>query len=376
MMFLEEATKILQFISAFLLILFAVVILSQKRGQFMPRFFLSAFFISRSLILLGFVSYFYYEAIYSYPDLFMIGYPYLFLYAPFLFLYTRSVTTYKPRLHWYDSMHFLPFLAVMAYLLMYFHFAPHDMKIKMLLGDELFDSFLINGNMLWLQFGVYAIACAYLLVIYKARIEQFNSSYRHDRFNWLVFLVGAFLLWKGIFVSGYLFGIFEGESAYIFKILIELGFLFYASMIAYKGLQMPHVVLSIDQEEKYRNSPLTTQDRMDMISNLDRAMIEDKAWQNPDLTLGQLAQMTAIPVYHLSQILNNEIKQNFYNYVNTYRIKAAQKILSDPEKADLTILEILYEVGFNSKSVFNTAFKKHSGKTPTAYRKAMQEHAA
>lgn len=62
--------------------------------------------------------------------------------------------------------------------------------------------------------------------------------------------------------------------------------------------------------------------------------------------------------------------QNFFNLVNSYRIEKAQEILRDPDKQAITVLEILYEVGFNSKSSFNTAFKKHAGTTPTQYRKA------
>ena len=59
----------------------------------------------------------------------------------------------------------------------------------------------------------------------------------------------------------------------------------------------------------------------------------------------------------------------FFDFVNEYRIKKAMEMLSDTNKKDLTVLEILYKVGFNSKSSFNTAFKKHAGKTPTQFRK-------
>ena len=57
------------------------------------------------------------------------------------------------------------------------------------------------------------------------------------------------------------------------------------------------------------------------------------------------------------------------DFVNEFRIKEAKSILKDPSKKEFTVLEILYEVGFNSKSSFNTAFKKHTGLTPTQFRK-------
>ena len=375
-MFLEEADKIIQFISAFLLILFTVIIILQKRGRRMPRVFLSAFFISRALIIIFFASYFYPGLVYDYPDLYVIGVPVLFLYAPFLFLYTRSVTTDNQGIRWYDGFHLMPFALVLAYFLLYFHFYPHGLKVTMLLDDELFSPFLVDGTLLWIQFFIYASACIYLLVEYRIKLKLYNSSYSHDLYSWLVFLVGAFLLWKAIFISGYLFGIMEDEYASVFRIFIELGFLFYASMIAYKGLKIPHVVLSLE-EDPYKSSALTSDDRTGMLKKLERVMLEEKPYLDPQLTLSSLARLCNIPAHHLSQILNIDLKQNFYTYINLLRIEEAKKMLEDPEKRGMTILEILYDAGFNSKSVFNTAFKKHTGMTPTAYRQSvMEEHAA
>ncbi|MEE4257687.1 MAG: AraC family transcriptional regulator [Bacteroidales bacterium] len=370
-MFLEEADKIIQFISAFLLILFSMIILLQKRGKRMPRFFLSAFFISRALIIIFFASYFYPGLIYRYPDLYVMGVPVLFLYAPFLFLYTRSVTTDKQGIRWYDGFHFLPFILVLGYFLIYFHFYPGSTKTSILLGDELFNPFLVDGTLLWIQFFVYAIAITYLLVEYRIKLKLYNSTYSHDMYHWLVFLVGAFLLWKAIFVSGYLFGVLKEDYASVFRIFIELAFLFYASMIVYKGLKIPHVVLSLE-EDPYKSSALTADDRQVMLSRLRTVMINEKSYLDPQLTLTRLARLCDIPSHHLSQILNIDLKQNFYTYTNNHRIEEAKMLLSDPEKKDHTILEILYEVGFNSKSVFNTAFKKNTGMTPTDYRKKMQ----
>jgi len=68
----------------------------------------------------------------------------------------------------------------------------------------------------------------------------------------------------------------------------------------------------------------------------------------------------------LSQIINESKNINFYDYVNSYRISEAKDLLSS--NCDKTILEILYEVGFNSKSAFNTAFKKFTSVTPSKYK--------
>jgi len=64
--------------------------------------------------------------------------------------------------------------------------------------------------------------------------------------------------------------------------------------------------------------------------------------------------------------------QNFYDFINRYRILEAKQLLTNPKDPKITVLEVLYEVGFNSKSSFNTLFKKYTGLTPTEFRKKQQ----
>lgn len=98
-------------------------------------------------------------------------------------------------------------------------------------------------------------------------------------------------------------------------------------------------------------------------------MRHEKPFLEPELTLSDLSERCGIPVHYLSQILNENLNRNFYNFINSYRIEEAKRMLSDPEERNLTILEVLYTVGFNSKSVFNTAFKRFAGMTPTDFKK-------
>ncbi|MCZ6899895.1 MAG: helix-turn-helix domain-containing protein, partial [Bacteroidetes bacterium] len=75
-----------------------------------------------------------------------------------------------------------------------------------------------------------------------------------------------------------------------------------------------------------------------------------------------------IPSHHLSQVINDRIGLNFFDFVNSYRIKEATRLLSDSQKSEYTIIELAYESGFNSKSTFNSAFKRFAGSTPTEFR--------
>ncbi len=72
---------------------------------------------------------------------------------------------------------------------------------------------------------------------------------------------------------------------------------------------------------------------------------------------------------YLSQIINESLGQNFFDFINHYRIEEAKRMLTQTLDEHITVLEVLYEVGFNSKSAFNTAFKRHTGVTPTEFKK-------
>lgn len=104
------------------------------------------------------------------------------------------------------------------------------------------------------------------------------------------------------------------------------------------------------------------------IEQLRNFMVEKEPFLEPSLTIQELANQLEIPVRELSVLINHHINQHFFDFVNEYRIKKAMTILKDPTKKELTILEILYEVGFNSKSSFHTSFKKYTNQTPIEFR--------
>jgi YesN/AraC family two-component response regulator len=100
-------------------------------------------------------------------------------------------------------------------------------------------------------------------------------------------------------------------------------------------------------------------------------MAEEEPFLDPSLTIQELANQIDIPFRALSVLINHHMDQHFFDFVNEYRIQKAMVILKDQSRSQLTVLEILYEVGFNSKSSFNTSFKKYTNLTPTAYRNAL-----
>ena len=102
-------------------------------------------------------------------------------------------------------------------------------------------------------------------------------------------------------------------------------------------------------------------------------MEKEKLYRNPDLTLPVLAKKLKLSANTLSQVLNGHCGQSFYNFVNSYRLEEVVSMMRDPKFDDKSVLELIYEAGFKSKSTFNPIFKKWTGKTPSEYRKEIQE---
>jgi AraC-like DNA-binding protein len=95
-------------------------------------------------------------------------------------------------------------------------------------------------------------------------------------------------------------------------------------------------------------------------------METDKPYLNSDLNISEMAHKLSVPSHLISQVLSQGFQLNFYHYVNRYRIEESKRILA--EKGDeKTVLEILYETGFNSKSTFNRIFKQYTGVNPTEF---------
>lgn len=148
--------------------------------------------------------------------------------------------------------------------------------------------------------------------------------------------------------------------------LVFLGILF----VFYKKRQLN---LDPPPKEKYKDSSLTPRKSQVYLHRVMDFMDKEKPYLDPNITLAKLAARLSIPTKQMSQIINEEREQNFKNFLNQYRVEEACKKLLDPKEKDFVLLKIAHEVGFNSKSVFNAAFKKFTGMSPSEYRKKFSD---
>ena len=93
----------------------------------------------------------------------------------------------------------------------------------------------------------------------------------------------------------------------------------------------------------------------------------EKVYRDEDITLNTLARQLGAQPWELSRVINEVMNQNFWTLINGYRIREAQELLSAMDRNDRSVLDICYDVGFNSKSSFYRAFKKFTGMTPNEY---------
>lgn len=127
-------------------------------------------------------------------------------------------------------------------------------------------------------------------------------------------------------------------------------------------------------KEYPKPKPVIDEDPL-LLEKLEKKLNDDKIFKKEGLTIGELSELMNEQEYRLRRLINGQLGfRNFSDFINQYRVMEAGKILSDPAQNRKTILEIAYELGYQSIGPFNKAFKELKGLTPTAFRKKQQNH--
>lgn len=140
--------------------------------------------------------------------------------------------------------------------------------------------------------------------------------------------------------------------------------------MAWAGYRQPKIfngfsLFEVDKT-KYKNSPVSGDVGKEIIEKLSIKMIEKQYFLYPDLSLDKLAELMQVNKHYLSQAINENLKMNFFEYINSMRIEEAKNLLTSNK--NYTVIEVAYQVGYNNKVSFNKAFKNITGLTPTEYK--------
>lgn len=351
--------NLLAILTAILLSIFSVFSFNFKKGKTISNRILAAFLFANAMYLIDF-SLYAIQKVTGLPLLWFsgLGSTFGFLFGPTLYLYIFSITVKDFQFRLFHLFHFLVFAIV--FVLVFFRMAIPSIYIY---------------SALHLQTTPYMVACIVVLLQYRKRIKDYFSSVEKLNLTWMLYVVGAFFfMWMVDLVDFILQDlrlITQHEEAYFIFISLLINF-FFAILIFYKALQQPEIFKvgsNGEKAQKYEQSRLTDSEKKEYLERLEQFFIIKKPFLNPEITIAEVASELNVHSKYLSQAINESLGKNFYDFINSYRIEEAKKQLKNNIDSKKTVLEVLYESGFNSKSAFNSAFKKHTGFTPTEFKK-------
>lgn len=203
-----------------------------------------------------------------------------------------------------------------------------------------------NVNLKWLKNVVVCVSIITFLWLIDIVFKIAKSNVLFDRFASFIYLIGIFSI-----------AYFSLKQKEIFQ------------PDANEKKEIDSIMESSNLESSQKKL-MTDDDLTQMKAALIEMMQINKSFLDPELSLFKLASQLDISSHHLSYIINKGFDENFYQFINRYRIDEAKKMILNPKMQHLTLMGIAFEVGFNSKTVFNTTFKKMTSQTPSQFKKA------
>jgi AraC-like DNA-binding protein len=299
--------------------------------------------------------------------------------SPLMFLYLISNIYQDFELRLVHLIHALPLIARILIFTPRFYAAS---EADQLLFTENFD-FNIELKISYVIGIMTSILYLILMFIelkkYKSLLNEnyTNTSTFNYKWLWQLTIVITTLFVFSQFKQVYRFVGSDLQTFNLLRLILVMSLLGFLCWIVLKSMYQPELFKGIDTKHTLAKNLLKTVDENDaktdanienQLKHLKDFMAEKEPYLDPSLNLQKLANQLDLPSRELSILINHHLKQHFFDFITTYRIKKAIQILENPENKKLTILEILYDVGFNSKSPFNKAFKAHTGQTPSEYR--------
>jgi AraC-like DNA-binding protein len=329
------------------------------------------------------------------PHLFGVGYQTPWVFGPLVYLYAVAASDRAWRFTPRTLLHFVPVvisvLATSPYLVM-----SGAEKLAMLdrwVAGEIPLQLAIIDPFKYVSGLAYSVATVLYLRRHRWQIEHSYSNTERVNLNWLRGLtIAAFGIWL---LATTLRIADVGGAVRDEHISLAMAVLVYA--IGYMGLRQPEVFryetaeyavpkladlpVTLPDESnrasveasatRYERSGLTDIEAHRLKASLLAVMETEQPWKDSELTLADLAARLNSTPHKLSEVLNAQVGQTFYDFVNGYRVREVQRRIKAGEARALKMLALAMDAGFASKSTFNQAFKKHTSQTPSDFRQAV-----
>lgn len=320
----------------------------------------------------------------AYPSFIGINGILPFIYSPAIYLYAKVLSSNKKNFEIKYLLHYIPAIAILIASLIGFFIFSNEEKLALINPDVSKGVFIIMMRTLIPFYGItYIVLSLIEIKKYHHRLKENYSAIESLKLNWLNYLIFAMtLVWILEFVQIFLIDI-AGKPENIFYSYIYITISLIMFLIIYKCLKQPQifsevhfdeakVVYEVDENksDKGYNKSGLTEGKIDEIAlKLVMTMQNDKPFLKSNLSLSDLAQLNGVSAHNLSEVINTKLGKSFYDFINYYRVEEVKKMLNDAKYENFSILSIGFEAGFNSKTSFNTIFKKFTGTTPSEYKR-------
>ena len=359
------------------------ILIAKKHKSLADKILTCWMFVIGTHLLL---QYFEYEGLdQSYQFLVGVMTPFPLIQGPLLFLYVQALTTGQRRLKWYDYLHILPFLLVTVWMIPFF-LLPGSEKLAFVdqMDEERFGFKRLVLFAIMISGATYVVMSLAMLRRFRRRLRS-NYSYT-DKINldWLRNLIlGMVGVWSIVVVGHGLDSVLKIDIASETDYLIYLGLSVFVLVIGYFGIQQTQIFTGKGMSEegqgqpekldpvRYQKSGLKPAQAEELMARLQRCMKDDKPYLDHRLTMNTLASKLDIHPNYLSQVINEQLEVNFYDFINKARLEEFLQLAQKPKSKNLTILALALDSGFSSKSSFNKFFKRTTGKTPSQYLKSI-----
>lgn len=354
------------------------------------------------LLLVGFHQLYYYinfrEISESHQLFLIMGNFFPFLYGPIILLYVITVAAKKKLRLKKHLWHFLPFMYFSTIYIIYYYLNDGSYILKVYDGylhkSRNLPFFLTYWQIMAALGGIYTVMCLWLLQKHKKSIKHDFSYYEKINLDWLKYwIIGSIISFCIIFILLTIASEKKMAASELFK-FVSLTLTLNLVIIGYFGLRQATIFVDTEQKkmvseqittvpkeidekgtkikeeklvEKYGKSGLTKQQSKQYADILLEYMNREKPYLENKLSLKQLSESLRISTNHLSQIINEQLDCSFFDFVNRYRVEEVKQKLENKEYENFTILALAYECGFNSKSSFNSTFKRFTDCTPKQF---------
>ena len=295
--------------------------------------------------------------------------------TPFYYLYTKSLTNEKFKIKYTCLLHYLP--AFIVFITNIIIKTNHSVNTPEYIANLRISVVIIYN----IQILVYTITMFYLLHKHNINLNNyFSFKNEENNLNWLrVFLV-IFILFSGLdLMVFYIQSFASWELFYYILTILFFTFLGYygnkqTDIYAVARANVDSTITDNEIGEDDHNSiekrqVITNEISDKLLKDLINLMETKKIYNNPELSIFDVADMLKINKTYISYTINKNLKENFSSFINKFRIEEAKYLLKSPDYNKYTIEGIAKLVGFNSKSSFNTAFKKYTKTTPSLFKK-------